>query len=128
MDKCTREVRKKYWKNIITQCLQRPKDMTAKQWLSENGICEQSYYYWLKRIRQETYELATNSNTIPVQAGQNEVAFAEVSFQTAETVRSNDSTFQPDITIQVDSMVIGVSNTASDALLDKVFEVIRHAR
>lgn len=61
MDKCTREVRKKYWKNIITQCLQRPKDMTAKQWLSENGICEQSYYHWLKRIRQETYELATNS-------------------------------------------------------------------
>ena len=32
MDKCTHEVRKQYWKNIINQCLQRPEGMTAKQW------------------------------------------------------------------------------------------------
>ena len=36
MDKCTHEVRKQYWKNIIGQCLQRPEGMTAKQWLDEN--------------------------------------------------------------------------------------------
>lgn len=54
---------------------------------------------------------------MPVQARQNEVTFAEVSFQATEAVKSNDSTFQPDITIQVDSVVIGVSNTVSDALL-----------
>ena len=29
MDKCTHEVRKQYWKNIINQCLQRPEGMTA---------------------------------------------------------------------------------------------------
>ena len=58
MDKCTHEVRKQRWKNIIGQCLQRPEGMTAKQWLDENNICEQTYYHWLKRIRQETYELA----------------------------------------------------------------------
>ena len=78
MDRCTREVRKQYWKNIISQCLQRPKGMSAKQWLDENSICEQTYYYWLKRIRQETYELTTTSNTLPVQTNQNEVTFAEI--------------------------------------------------
>lgn len=30
MDKCTREVRKQYWKNFISQCLQRPEGMIAK--------------------------------------------------------------------------------------------------
>ena len=60
MDKCTHEVRKQYWKNIINQCLQRPEGMTVKQWLDENSICEQTYYHWLKRIRQETYELFLN--------------------------------------------------------------------
>ena len=45
MDKCTHEVRKQYWKNIINQCLQRPEGMTAKQWLDENNICEQTYYH-----------------------------------------------------------------------------------
>ena len=52
MDKCTHEVRKQRWKNIINQCLQRPEGMTVKQWLDENNICEQTYYHWLKRIRQ----------------------------------------------------------------------------
>ena len=45
MDKCTHEVRKQYCKNIINQCLQRPEGMTAKQWLDENNICEQTYYH-----------------------------------------------------------------------------------
>ena len=79
MDKCTHEVRKQRWKNIINQCLQRPEGMTVKQWLDENNICEQTYYHWLKRIRQETYELATTSaNTACVKTVCSEVAFAEV--------------------------------------------------
>ena len=48
MDKCTHEVCKQYWKNIIDQCLQRPEGMTVKQWLDENSICEQTYYHWPK--------------------------------------------------------------------------------
>lgn len=128
MDKCTREVRKQYWKNIINQCLQRPEGTTVKQWLDDNGICEPTYYHWLKRIRQETYELATASSALPAEGKQNEVTFAEVSFRAAETVSSNHSTFRPDLIINAGSVVFGVSNTASDALLDKVFEVIRHAR
>ena len=79
MDKCTHEVRKQRWKNIIGQCLQRPEGMTVKQWLDENNICEQTYYHWLKRIRQETYELATTStNTAYVKTVPREVTFAEV--------------------------------------------------
>jgi hypothetical protein len=35
MGKCTHEVRKQYWKNIISQCLKRPEGMTARQWLDE---------------------------------------------------------------------------------------------
>ena len=127
MDRCTREVRKQYWKNIISQCLQRPKGMSAKQWLDENSICEQTYYYWLKRIRQETYELTTTSNTLPVQTNQNEVTFAEIPFRAVETDKSNNAVSRPDITIQVNSVIFGISNTDSDSLLDKVFEVICHA-
>ena len=80
MDKCTHEVRKQRWKNIINQCLQRPEGMTVKQWLDENNICEQTYYHWLKRIRQETYELATTSaNTACVRTVCSEVEFYSIS-------------------------------------------------
>ena len=129
MDKCTHEVREQYWKNIINQCLQRPEGMTAKQWLDENNICEQTYYHWLKRIRQETYELATTSaDTACVQTMRSEVAFAEVPLSVMNSVAPSENGFCPDITIQTGSVIIGVSNTASDALLGKLFEVIGHAR
>lgn len=129
MDKCTHEVRKQYWKNIINQCLQRPEGMTVKQWLDENSICEQTYYHWLKRIRQETYELATtSSNTACVKTMHSEVAFAEVPLPAMNPVAPDGNGFRPDITIQTGSVLIGVSNTASDSLLNKLLEVIGHAR
>ena len=130
MDKCTHEVCKQYWKNIINQCLQRPKGMTVKQWLDENSICcEQTYYHWLKRIRQETYELAkTSSDTACVKTMHGEVAFAEVPLPVMNSSVPDGDRFHPDITIQTGTMLIGVSNTASDSLLDKLFEVIGHAR
>ena len=103
--------------------------MTAKQWLDENNICEQTYYHWLKRIRQETYELATTSaNTACVKTMHGEVAFAEVPLPVMNPVAPDGNGFRPDITIQTGSMLIGISNTASDALLGKLFEVIGHAR
>ncbi len=129
MDKCTHEVCKQHWKNIISQCLQRPEGMTAKQWLDENNICEQSYYHWLKKIRQETYELATTtSNTACMKTMNSEVAFAEVPLPAMNPVSPGENGFRPDITINTGSVIIGVSNTASDALLNKLFEVISHAR
>ena len=125
MDKCTHEVRKQYWKNIINQCLQRPEGMTVKQWLDENSICEQTYYHWLKRIRQETYELATtSSNTACVKTMRSEVAFAEVPLPGMNPVAPDGNGFRPDITIQTGSVLIGVSNTASDSLFGKLFKVI----
>lgn len=127
MDKCTHEVRKQYWKNIISQCLQRPEGMSAKQWLENNGICEQSYYNWLKKIRQETYELATSQPVTPATTPvPSEVTFAEIPVCTPTNPKSNS--FQADVTIDTGSVIIGISNSASKQLLTHVFEVINHAR
>ena len=46
MDQCTYEVRLQHWKNIISQYQLHPQGQTAKQWMDENGICEQTYYRW----------------------------------------------------------------------------------
>lgn len=57
-----------------------------------------------------------------------EVAFAEVPLSITNPVVPDGNRFHPDITIQTGNMLIGVSNTASDPLLNKLFEVIGHAR
>ena len=55
MDRITHQVRLANWTKIVEQCNNRPAGTTAKQWLSENGISNKSYYYWLRKIRQEVY-------------------------------------------------------------------------
>ena len=56
-----------------------------------------------------------------------EVEFAKVPLPAINPVSSVENGFRPDITIQTSSVRIGVSNTASDSLLNKLFEVIGHA-
>ena len=90
MDQCTHEVRLQHWKNIISQCQARPSGQTAKQWLAENGICEQTYYLWQRRIRQETYELMTASaEVIPISPEKEEISFAEIPYKTSNTSSGN---------------------------------------
>ena len=55
MDRITHQVRLANWTKIIEQCNNRPAGTTAKQWLSDNGISDKSYYYWLRKLRQEAY-------------------------------------------------------------------------
>ena len=66
MDQCTHEVRTEYWKGIIQAC-EHSACQSAKSWMDENGICEQNYYYWLRKFRQLSYELTKGSTTtVPV--------------------------------------------------------------
>ena len=44
------------WMTTINQCKNLPENMTAKQQLADHKINDKSYYYWLRKIRLETYE------------------------------------------------------------------------
>jgi len=50
MNQCIHEVRAEYWRKIIQTCGQRPVGQSAKRWMDENGIREQSYYHWQRRF------------------------------------------------------------------------------
>ena len=81
MDQCTHEVRLQYWKNIISLCHERPSGQTAKQWLKENGICEQTYYSWQRKIRQESYNsMQDTSKEVLSSLEENEISFSDISY------------------------------------------------
>lgn len=56
MDQSTHDVRRANWLNIITECQQRSAGISAKQWLTDNGIQERTYYYWQRKFRREACE------------------------------------------------------------------------
>lgn len=128
MDQITHQVRLSNWTKIIEQCNNRPAGTTAKQWLSDNGISDKSYYYWLRKIRQEVYANKEKelSAIQTLQEQQQTVTFAEIPLPEKQNVMTD--AFKADAVIHTGTMVIGVSNTISDTLLSRLLEVAHHAR
>lgn len=54
----TQEVKNYYslqkWTSLIQEC--RASGLPVRQWCSQNGIFEESYYYWLKKVRLTSLE------------------------------------------------------------------------
>jgi len=130
MDKCTHEVRLQYWKNIIQQCQARPNGQSAKQWMAENGIREQSYYLWQRRIRKETYEqMNTAQENLPAVQGRSDIDFAEITMPPLKQPSANVSDVFPNpvAVIKTSTMTIALSADISDRILTKILKEVSHA-
>lgn len=129
MDKCTHEVRLQYWKNIISQCHARPEGQTAKQWMSDNGICEQTYYLWQRKIRQQVYEQMQSSDDLPAVSERQEITFAEISVpdMPASTGESLPPASAPAIVIRTGTSVIELSDEVPERLLRAILREVSHA-
>lgn len=122
MDQTTHDVRRANWLNIITQCQERQEGVTVKQWLSDNGVKEKAYYYWLRKFRKEAYEQMQ-----PMVAKEHpgtDIPFAEMTFPekaapecTALTAESGDN---PVAVIRYNGVTISISGDISDRLLSKI--------
>ena len=131
MDQCTHEVRMRYWKNIISQCQARPAGQTAKQWMTENGICEQTYYLWQRRIRRETYEQITSQELLPAVSKKEEITFAEIAVPGNKQRNCCSNTSEPVIhpvaVIKTGSCTIALSGDIPDSLLSRIMKEVSHA-
>lgn len=126
MDKTTHEIRISNWRSIIEQCHARPAGQSAKQWLADNGISEKTYYYWQRKVRQETYALIKQDAVPPAMptSDTQSVAFAEIPYAAAS---DNLQPFTPDVVIRKGQTVLELSNSVSDRILEKIMEVMSNA-
>ena len=92
------------WAGRVADC--RNSGLTVKTWCKENGICEQTYYKWQKRL----YEMALE---------QQEVRFAEVT--PMQPMRSGT----PAITVRIGSAEAEISNGADAATIEAVLRVLK---
>lgn len=131
MDKCTHEVRMEYWKNIITQCQNRPEGQTAREWMDVNGICEATFYAWQRRIRKQAYEQMTErKNLLPASQKSEEITFAELPIpKTAHVqgIHSSETAIHPVAVIKTEKVSIAVSGDIPDILLTRILQEVSHA-
>lgn len=127
MDKITHEIRLSNWKAVIEQCSLRPEGQTVKQWLADNGINEKTYYYWQRRIRKEVF----GQINLPQPAENPELAsvsFAEIPVIPEQRQTTMEASFHADAVIRTGNTTIGLSNSISDRLLDRIMGGLLHAR
>ena len=126
MDKITHEVRLANWKTIVEQCNNRPEGVSVKQWLAEKNVNEKTYYYWLRRVRQEAYSQLQQELPTLTHMDSTAVTFAEIPVPGAH--KSEEISFKADVVIRTGPLVIGIANSVSEGLLSKILGGISNAR
>ena len=111
----TPQERLEKWNAAI--CAQKASGLTIKEWCEQNGINPNTYYYYLRRIRDAMLE-SSGPRLM-------EMEFSAADLP-AEKSASPDS-FLPQITITLRDCVIGIGETASPELISSVLEAVRHA-
>lgn len=127
MDQCTHEVREEYWKRIIQTCSQRPAGQSAKNWMDENGIREQSYYYWQRRFRQQAYAELKGNASAPAVTEKSELTFVEIPCTAPSEKNTHMVSGKTVATIRTAAFQVELSNDISDALLSRIFQEVSHA-
>ena len=127
MDQCAHEVRAEYWRKIIQACGQRPAGQSAKRWMDENGICEQSYYHWQRRFRQQAYAEMKENASFPAVTEKSELDFVEISCAAGPETNTHPISHEPAAVIRTALFQIEISNDISDTLLSRILREVSHA-
>ena len=74
--KVRKYLKREQWKTLIKEC--QSSGMTVTAWCRTNGICEQTYYRNLKRLREELCE----NLPVPINVQEKPVAFKKLEVAT----------------------------------------------
>jgi len=105
------KIKFEHWKKIIEDC--QASEKTAVAYCKENNINEKTYYYWLRKIREQL------CNDMDYGAGENKCEFAQiqlpVSYQHAVPV----------IKLHIGKIVVEISDGMSQDTISYVLNGIR---
>lgn len=129
MDPTTHEIRLNSWAELVRACQARPKGMSQKQWIAENSLSENQYYYWQRQVRKAMYIEGHSNLPEPDAADVPAVTFAELTTDTPKqpALSPASSEFHADAVIRTGLGVIGFANSISPELLHQIMEEVRHA-
>ena len=122
MDQSTHDVRRASWLSIITECQQRPVNVSVKQWLADNSVKEKAYYYWLRKFRREACEQIQ----LPASASPAEVAFAEFPISLPAPIKPTAANNTAAV-ISANGITIEITNDISNPLLCMLLREVAHA-
>ena len=118
MEKYVRDIRLKQWCELIESA--NSSGLPRKQWLKDNGISKDAFYYWQRKVRRY---YAEQNGLVPAVSNTDRVSLVEVPIarQTAGVVVS------PAAVIRIGSMTVEISPDASGVFMESLGRMIRNA-
>ena len=99
--------------------------------MDENGICEQSYYHWQRKFRQQAYDQMKEKEMLPSVSEKAEVSFAEIPYSPAvgreDIPCVSEVGRTPAAVIRTSAMSIEISNQISESLLSRILREVSNA-
>ncbi len=96
-------------------------------WCRANGISDKQFFYWQRILRQEAYQQMESQSSSPASSAlvlndkkeqASHPAFVEIR---PDAMPEEESTvFRPDVIIRSGNLVMEISNTASEELIQKI--------
>ena len=108
-----RQFRIEQWKKYITEC--QVSGMSVRSWCKQNNLCEQTYYKYLRRFRQELCD----SLPVAVEQPENPVQFSKL------TVQNPAPHTQAAIIIHLPNATIEVQNGVDQQTLEAVLLALK---
>lgn len=113
-----REKQLETWTAIIQEC--RNSGMKTKDWLAENNISKDQYYYWFKQLRLAACMQASGPQPeLPVETEKQQI----VKFECANYQNDFDSYSNSKIRIDRGSIHIEIDGGAAPAVIRSIMEV-----
>ena len=107
------------WTAIIQEC--RNSGMKTKDWLAENNISKDQYYYWFKQLRLAVCMQASGPQPeLPVETEKQQI----VKLECADYQNALDSCSSSKIRIDRGSIHIEIAGGASPAVIRSIMEVL----
>ena len=136
MDKSTYEIRLGHWAQVVQAANARPQGQLLKDWLLENDISKDQYYYWQRKVRNEIYNRLQVDKELPASSAlDTDVSFIELPVPKQPAASSTACQMGKDVTatgtpaaiIQTGNISIALSNDISETLLLRILREVSHA-
>ena len=136
MDRSTYEIRLGHWAQVVQAANARPQNQLLKDWLAENDISKDQYYYWQRKVRNEIYNRLQEDNELPTPSTlDTDVSFVELPVPkqpaaqptVCQTGKELVAMRTPAALIQAGNISIALSNDISETLLLRILREVSRA-
>lgn len=110
-----------HWAGLIHEC--QNSGLKKKEWLAQNGISKDTYYYWYKRVQEACVDAMEIPDTLPMTEF---VSLPVITESTMTAEKEPIDTIPSVVTVHVGKVTIDIPETTSVEFIQKLIGALAY--